>query len=117
MYLLNSFSAGMLAEMPANVKFTEITAAEAAERLAIAETRYGWTSAVGHTDTATLFEAELNAHLRPTQALDVPCNRINLKLHSGSRAVLGQYAGPRLAEGTTVLPAGVTIRWLLISVG
>ena len=51
MYILNAFSANMLAEFPAAVSFEELTL-ERAKTLAL-----GTVSAVGHADTAAVFQA------------------------------------------------------------
>ena len=113
MILLNAFSANMLAEFPVNVKFTEISAAEARAALMCAAEADGEAdcirSAVGHADTAAVFESVLN--------VPVPCRRETVLLGNGDWAVVGQYSGPRLPEGATILPEGATIRWLLVEVG
>lgn len=100
--LLNAFSAGMLPRGSHIVIFSDITADEAR---ALAETAV---SAVGHADTAAVFGAVLGA--------PVPMNRVTAKLPSGSWALLGQYSGPRLAEGAKALPEGAEIRWMLVTV-
>ena len=102
MYLLNAFSANMLAEFPVSVRFTEISATT------MAELAQESVSAVGHADTAALFSAILG--------IEVPCNRISITLKSGENALLGQYSGPRLPEGATTLPEGASIKWVLINV-
>lgn len=63
-------------------------------------------SAVGHADTAGLFSSLLG--------VEVPPNRISLRLADGDVLLVGQYNGPRLSEGCTTLPEGATIRWWLI---
>ncbi len=102
-YVLNAFSASMLS-LPATVSFREITVAEVRAILAINDGK----SAVGHADTAAVFGAVLNKH--------IPTNRVSVKLAGGDIAILGQYTGPRLPEGTTELPGGATITWMLVSV-
>ena len=102
MYLLNAFSANMLAAFPASVLFTEISVEEAR---ALAPSL---TSAVGHADTAAVFAAVLES--------PVAQNRASVSLRVGDVAVLGQYRGPRLPEGATTLPAGATIQWLRVTV-
>ena len=102
MYLLNAFSANMLAEFPVSVRFTEISAA------VMAELAQETMSAVGHADTAALFSAILG--------IEVPCNRVTVTLKSGESALLGQYTGPRLPEGATTLPEGASIKWVLVNV-
>ena len=111
MYLLNAFSANMLADFPISVTFTEISAA-AARLILVGFEADGdsWESAVGHPDTARVFESVL-------QDVLVPCNRVSLTLQAGDFAILGQYSGPRLPEGATSLPEGAEIKWLLVQVG
>jgi uncharacterized protein DUF1874 len=102
MYLINSFSAGMLTDFPAKVDFSEIDVKTA--RLIFE--KFGLQSAVGHADTAAVFSAALG--------MPVEFNRTSVSLHD--YAVLGQYVGPRLPEGATQLPEGASIKWLLIEV-
>ncbi len=112
MILLNSFSANMLAELPISVKFTEIDAKSARIDLMLAAEKDGEAdirSAVGHADTAAVLQSELK--------IPVPCNRETVTLRAGDCAILGQYSGPRLPEGTTTLPTGASIKWILVEVG
>ena len=67
-----------------------------------------FTSAVGHADTANLFSGLLG--------VDVPSQRINVKLTAADTILVGQYVGPRLPEGATTLPEGASIIWLLVTV-
>ena len=102
MYLLNAFSANMLEELTALVRFTEISATT------MAELAQESVSAVGHADTSALFSAILG--------IEVPCNRVTVTLKAGDNALLGQYTGPRLPEGATTLPEGASIKWVLVNV-
>ena len=102
MYLLNAFSANMLAEFPVSVHFVEISAD------VMVELAQGSVSAVGHADTAALFSTILG--------VEVPCNRVSVTLEPGQNALLGQYSGPRLPEGATTLPEGASIKWILVNV-
>ena len=102
MYMLNAFSANMLEELTALVRFTEISATT------MAELAQESVSAVGHADTAALFSAVLG--------IEVPCNRVSVTLKPGENALLGQYTGPRLPEGATTLPEGASIKWVLVNV-
>lgn len=64
-------------------------------------------SAVGHADTASIFANELGLPILP--------NRVSVKLDNpDTRAIVGQYIGPRLPEGTTTLPEGAKIEWWII---
>ena len=116
MYVINAFSANMLAEFPVSVSFTEITAEQAALELACIEADGdSWESAVGHTDTAAVFSAVLSS-ARQGGGIKVDTRRATVTLNRGDKALLGQYIGPRLPEGATVLPEGATIKWLLVEV-
>ena len=102
MFLLNAFSINMLTGFPVNVSFTEVSS----DYVASLE---GLVSAIGHADTAAVFGDVLG--------VPVLSNRATVSLVSGDKAIVGQYRGARLPEGTTKLPEGSTIQWLEISVG
>jgi hypothetical protein len=112
MILLNAFSANMLGAFPSSVTFTEISADSARLNLMLAAEEAGESefirSAVGHADTAAVFASVLG--------VPVPCNRVTVTLTPGDSAIVGQYIGPRLAEGAKELPEGATIKWLLATV-
>jgi hypothetical protein len=69
----------------------------------------GAESCVGHAQTAALFADEL--------ARPVACARSTVSLAPGDRLLVGQYSGPRLAEGATSLPEGSEIAWWWVEVG
>ena len=66
----------------------------------------GFTSIVGHADTAAIFSSLLG--------LDVPCNRATFIMGEGTTLFVGQYKGPRLPEGVTSLPEGATVEWEMV---
>ena len=66
----------------------------------------GFTSIVGHADTAAVFSGLLG--------LDVPCNRATFQLEEGVTLFVGQYKGPRLPEGATTLPEGAKVEWAMV---
>ena len=66
----------------------------------------GFTSVVGHADTAAVFSSLLG--------LDVPCNRATFQLEEGVTLFVGQYKGPRLPEGATTLPEGAKVEWAMV---
>jgi hypothetical protein len=103
MKLLNSFSLNMLAEFPVQPLIEEITLSDAKARL-----EGNLESAVGHSDTAAIFADQLG--------MPVPSNRMTVSLAKGDMAVIGQYRGPRLAEGVTTLPEGASIVWYQVTV-
>lgn len=109
MILLNAFSINMLPAGSNKVTFADVTLTEAKALVA-----NGFTSAVGHADTAAVFADVLG--------VDVPCNRTSISIPergicvSAWIALVGQYSGPRLEEGTKTLPGGATIRWVAVYV-
>lgn len=94
----------MVAELPATPKFWEISIERAREELLAS----GFTSCVGHPDTAALFTEVIG--------IQVPFARITVALKSGDTAIIGQYRGPRLPEGCHILPEGATIQWIKLEV-
>ena len=107
MYLANAFSLNMLDFSPATcgqaVLRVRETSLDEARKLAA-----GCKSAVGHPDTAAIFASQLGC--------PVEVARVTIQLSYGSSVLVGQYRGPRLAEGTKTLPDGATIQWLVVEV-
>ncbi len=101
MFILNAFSLNMIVGN-ADISVREISVTVAASLAA------DCVSAVGHADTAAVFSSVLG--------VEVPCNRATVALKEGDVALVGQYSGPRLAEGATSLPEGAAIRWLVVGV-
>ena len=101
MYILNAFSLNMIVGN-ADIAVREITKDVAASLAA------NCTSAVGHADTAAVFSSVLG--------VEIPCNRATVALRDGDVALVGQYSGPRLAEGATTLPEGAAIKWMVVGV-
>jgi hypothetical protein len=100
--IANAFSVNMLRSADRSVTFKTLARNKACEQAK------GRASVVGHADTAKIFSAQLG--------LPVAFNRETVKLDSGDTVLLGQYEGPRLAEGTTTLPAGASITWILVTI-
>ena len=69
--------------------------------------------AVGHEQTAKLASNQLRREGENIEDI-VKFARIPIQLHRGDDLLLCQYIGPRLPEGTTVLPEGSEIRWYYI---
>ena len=90
-YVSNAFSLSMVA--PENLPLLQFVATIRPVLGGIE-----WTSCVGHADTASL--------------LGVPCNRATVKLEPGDTMFIAQLVGPRLPEGTTVLPEGASFAWV-----
>lgn len=108
--VLNAFSPGML---PTAV-VTTVTFSDVTVDMARALIEPGFTSAVGHADTAALLSDQLG--------VPVPANRVSVAIPARAYGVapwtslIGQYSGPRLPEGTTTLPEGASIRWIAVYV-
>ena len=101
MFILNAFSLNMI------VGNADIVVREVAINVA-ASLAPACISAVGHADTAAVFSHVLG--------VEIPCNRATVALKEGDVALVGQYIGPRLAEGATSLPEGATIKWVVVAV-
>ena len=73
----------------------------------VTELKYGTVvSCVGHADTAAILSKLIG--------LDLPVNRVSVKLEKGDLLIVGQYVGQRLPEGTIELPEGAAIEWWII---
>lgn len=103
LFLLNAFSINMLRANKNTVIFETMTLEEAKKILLS-----GFESAIGHSDTATLFSSVLG--------FEVGTNRSTVTLEPGSVAVVGQYTGPRLPEGCKTLPDGACIAWVKVQI-
>lgn len=92
MKLLNAFSVNML-ENPRNeygstsVYFQRVTLIRAQSMLEV----HGVESAIGHPSTAAVLSRRLG--------MEIPVNRVDVRLGSKERALLAQITLPRLAEG------------------
>ncbi len=99
--LCNAFSLQMVA-CPATVKFEEVSTESVAGALA-----GGFTSAIGHADTAKIVGNILG--------MEVAMNRINVSLTSETELFIAQVVGGRLPEGCTTLPEGISIKFIKAS--
>ena len=126
-YIANSFSLNMIHSFPAIPVIGEVTLAEvrAAVTTGMLDTGEGYGNwllsdvigGIGHADTAAIVDASLgifhcdteNRKVFDTQA--TTSGRITVTLTPSDVLYVAQYRGPRLPEGTTVLPEGSTIQW------
>ena len=67
----------------------------------------GWTSVVGHADTAAVISGLLG--------VDVAYNRVAVTLEKGDTILVAQVNG-RLPEGCTTLPEGVRLDWCTVTI-
>lgn len=91
-YICNAFSIQMINDT-CDIHF---------EKLAEKPNLEGFTSAVGHADTAAV--------------LGVTMNRISVKLNPGDDLVVAQLVGGRLPEGSTTLPEGFYFEFWRVTV-
>jgi len=103
MKLLNAFSLSMV-PVPAVIHVIPTSLADVRMRDEVEP----FESAIGHADTAGLLSGLLGR--------TVAMNRVSVKLSRGDMAVVAQYVGPRLPEGTTALPEGSHFEFRLIVV-
>jgi hypothetical protein len=80
-------------EGPVSVNVVPTTAAEVASS--------GFTSVVGHQDTANVLTTLLG--------VEVPMNRVSVRLEAGDVLYVAQVTGGRLPEGCTTLPQGMSL--------
>lgn len=101
-YLCNSFSLQMLDLEKIN--FIEVTPLK--EDIVKELLRNGFTSAIGHQDTANILTSILGFY--------VPMNRINISLTLKDTLIVAQITGGRLPEGTTTLPNGYQLKFVKV---
>lgn len=65
-------------------------------------------SAIGHSDTAAVVSGILG--------LDLPAQRINVRLEKGDVLYVAQLRGGRLPEGSTTLPEGFSLDFVKVEV-
>lgn len=98
-----------MVELPANVLFRRMELKDA--HLYMGDEYVldsAFESAIGHADTARIVSGMLGVEL--------PANRVNVKLAKGEKMIVAQYSGPRLPEGATTLPDGAKIEFVLVDV-
>ena len=109
MKVLNGFSASMLpAEGEFEVLFCRLACPADFVANCIGYDNDYPQSAIGHADTAALVGRAIGH--------DLKSNRVNVTLSQGERALLAQYVGPRLPEGTTTLPEGARLDFFEVRV-
>jgi hypothetical protein len=104
MKVLNAFALSMLEKFPASVKVEQLEFESAVQFAKETEL----VSFIGHKDTAAIVGKLLGVEL--------PMRRETITVSKGETVLVSQYVGPRLPEGTTELPAGAEIKFLLVTV-
>ncbi len=103
-YLTNAFSLQMIQlDKESKVTITPVTMEEVKTAIDI-----GFTSAIGHPDTATVLTDILGC--------PVASNRISIKLMPTDVLYVAQLTGGRLPEGSTQLPEGYSFAFVKITV-
>ena len=113
LYVTNALPGSVLAGADV-LKFIKISAAQAAE---IIDGPLQWVSAVGHADTAALFSAQLGREIGFNR-ISIPSDffgDVNGRVPYNNQILAGVYSGPRLPEGSTTLPEGASIQWVLVT--
>ena len=113
LYVTNALPGSVLAGADV-LKFIKLTAAQAAE---IIDGPLQWVSAVGHADTAALFSAQLGREIGFNR-ISIPADffgDVNGRVPFNHQILAGVYSGPRLPEGSTTLPEGASIQWVLVT--
>ena len=113
LYVTNALPGSVLAGAD-TLKFIRLSAAQAAE---IIEGSLEWVSAVGHADTAALFSAQLGREIGFNR-ISIPSDffgDVNGRVPYNNQILAGVYSGPRLPEGSTTLPEGASIQWVLVT--
>lgn len=114
MILVNAFSLNMLATPECTIKVRPLSLRQA-RRLYLVDCHQE--SAVGHVDTAAIFETELNSlYEGSAETSSIDCERRTISIGPGDSLLVGQYHGPRLEAGTTKLPEGATIEWKEVTI-
>lgn len=99
-YLANAFSLQMLDLSSAiSVDIVPVTMEEVAAS--------GFESVVGHQDTANILTTLLG--------VEVPMQRVSVRLESGDTLYVAQVTGGRLPEGATTLPEGFALAFVKVS--
>ena len=99
-YLANAFSLQMLDLSDAvSVEIVPVTKEEVAAS--------GFESVVGHQDTANVLTTLLG--------VEVPMQRVSVRLESGDVLYVAQVTGGRLPEGATTLPEGFTLAFVKVT--
>lgn len=117
LYVCNVFTLAMILERvdphtSCSLAVSELHPADVVELMANAKSHgvpivHAW----GHPQSLALAQATL-----PLDSVRLECARVNVSLDvaDGDELLVGQYVGPRLPEGVTVLPEGARFRWLLV---
>lgn len=95
-YLGNAFSLQMV-EFPATINVREVFPCDVPDAVSV----------IGHVDTAAVVSSILGR--------EVPANRASIKLAQGDVLYVAQVMGGRLPEGATTIPAGMEIKFLMVS--
>jgi hypothetical protein len=100
-YLGNAFSLNMLKIRPEGlqIEIVPVAAREVPEEAV---------SIIGYPETARLVSGLLGRNIR--------ANRASVVLAAGDVLYVAQYHGPRLPEGTTVLPEGASLDFCRVRV-
>jgi len=115
-YLVNAFSLNMLSGDNFTLSIKKLTVDEARNILAPeGHLDPGVVLAIGHADAAAIVGTLLSLPEEDVaRMVEAAKNRPTVKMATGDKAVVAQYIGPRLPEGTTRPPEGAKIEFFLV---
>lgn len=113
--LTNAFSLNMVdVKHITHLRMVSIADWQAAQLLATALRKGELRNAIGHANTDELIRGILTkAHHPSTISLPVG-ERLTVKMSEADSLIVAQYSGPRLPEGSTELPEGAKIEFVLV---
>lgn len=97
-YLGNAFSLQMV-DFPSAINVRDVSPCDVPEDCV---------SCIGHADTAAVVSGILRR--------EVTVNRASIKLAQGDVLYVAQLMGGRIPEGSTTIPDGMSIKFLMVSV-
>lgn len=103
-YLVNAISLNMLnVTRETKLLIMPLSQDDVVKRLTIKSDEVTIVHAIGHQSTADLLTGLLG--------MEIMYSRANVKLGETDRLIIAQYTGPRLDEGTTILPEGAKVEF------
>jgi len=105
LYLMNAISLNMF-DIDDTIRIKVVPLSLEQVKVLVREDKDILISAIGHEDTARIISNLLGEDIKP--------NRISVKLTPQDYAIIAQYTGPRLPEGSTKLPEGAEIKFYMV---
>lgn len=112
--LSNAVSLNMISDFPVSIKVQEIDIESAIHEInshievGRVHDKQLFISGIGHADTAKAVSIMLE--------MNIPANRVNIKLTRHDWMIVVQYVGPRLEEGIIQLPDDAKLKLFWVSI-